>query len=94
MLIDLINDYEDIYFSNNVCVGVCEMVFMRIDTFKRLFFSMKKCYGGVFVFVCVFFERDYEFNCFFSMKRGYRNVLGTSKNVWGLWVCFFNMILN
>ena len=88
MLIDLINDYKNIYFHNNVCVGVCEMVFMRIDTFKSLFLAWKKYYKNVFVFLCMLFKHDYKFNCFFSMKRGYRGVLGTGKNVWGLWVCF------
>ena len=34
----LINDYKNIYFrNNNVCVGVCELIFMKVDTFKRLF---------------------------------------------------------
>ena len=37
MLIGLINDYKNIYSHNNVCLRACEMVFMRIDTFKRLF---------------------------------------------------------
>ena len=37
VLIGLINDYKNIYCRNNVCLGVCEMVFMRIDTFKKLF---------------------------------------------------------
>ena len=42
VLIDLINDYKNIYFrNNNVCVGVCGMVFMRIDSFKRLFLVWK-----------------------------------------------------
>ena len=36
VLIGLLNDYKNIYFcNNNVCLGVCEMVFMRIATFKR-----------------------------------------------------------
>ena len=36
VLIGLINDYKNIYFcNNNVCLGVCEMVLMRIDTSKR-----------------------------------------------------------
>ena len=34
VLIDLINDYKNIYaHNNNVCLGVFEMAFMRIDTF-------------------------------------------------------------
>ena len=28
------------------------------------------------------------------MKRGHGNVMGTGKNMWGLWVCFFNVIKN
>ena len=27
VLIDLINDYENIYSRNNVCLGVCEYIF-------------------------------------------------------------------
>ena len=38
LLRGLINDYKNIYFrNNNVCVEVCELVFMKVDTFKRLF---------------------------------------------------------
>ena len=33
MLIDLINDYKNIYSRNN---NVCLVVFMCIDTFKKL----------------------------------------------------------
>ena len=73
---------------------VCEMVFMRIGTFKRLFLVWKKCYGEVFMFVYILFKRDYQFNCLFSMKRAYRGVLWTGKNVRCLWVCFFNIMLN
>ena len=41
VLIGLINDYKNIYCHNNVCLGVCEMVFMS--------------YEGAFVFVCMLF---------------------------------------
>ena len=76
VLIDLINDYKNIYSrNNNVCLGVCEMVFMCIITFKRLFFSIKRGYEDFFVFVGMLFLSDYKFNYFFSMKRGYRSVL-------------------
>ena len=37
VLIDLINDYKNIYSRNNVCLGVCKMVFMSINTFKNYF---------------------------------------------------------
>ena len=30
MLIDLINDYKNVYFPSNVCLGVFEMVFIKI----------------------------------------------------------------
>ena len=37
VLIDLINDYKNVYSrSNNVCLGVCMMVFMRIVSIKGL----------------------------------------------------------
>ena len=38
VLIDLINDYKNhknIYSRNNVCLRVCRMVFMSINTFKN-----------------------------------------------------------
>ena len=57
--------------------------FMRIDAFKD-FFYIKKCCEDVFVFVGMIFERYYKFNYFLGIKRGYRNVFGTGKNVWGL----------
>ena len=48
VLTDLINDYKNIYFrNNNVCVGVCGMVF--------IIFSVEKCYEGVFMFVGLLF---------------------------------------
>ena len=31
---------------------------------------------------------------FFSMKRDHRNVVGTGKNMWGLYVRFLCMIIN
>ena len=37
MLIELINDYKNICSrNNNVFLGVCMMVFMKIDSFKKL----------------------------------------------------------
>ena len=37
VFIDLINDYKNVYSrSNNVCLGVCMMVFMRIVSIKGL----------------------------------------------------------
>ena len=40
ILIDVINDYKNVYSrNNNVCLegrGDCMMVFMKIDTFKKL----------------------------------------------------------
>ena len=34
VLIDLINDYKNIYSRNiNICLGVCVMVFMKINAF-------------------------------------------------------------
>ena len=42
VLIDLINDYKNIYSrNNNVCLGVCKMVFMSINTFKNYFQYVK-----------------------------------------------------
>ena len=36
MLIDMINDYKNIYsHNNNVCLGVCGVIFMRIDIIKK-----------------------------------------------------------
>ena len=39
-LTDLINDYKNhktfCSHNNNVCLGVCVVVFMRLDTFKKL----------------------------------------------------------
>ena len=36
MLIDLINDYKNIFSrNNNVCLEVCMMIFMSIVTFKN-----------------------------------------------------------
>ena len=70
--------------NNNVCLGVCMMVFMRIDTFKRLFLVLKSVMR---VFLCsrvCFFNVIINVIVFFSKKRGYRGVLGTGKNVWGL----------
>ena len=65
------NDYKNIYFrNNNVCLGVCGMVFMKF------FFSIKKCYESVFVFAGIRFMGGYKFHYFFSMKKGYRSVLG------------------
>ena len=34
VLIDLINDYKNVYSRSNVCSGVCMMVFMRIVSIK------------------------------------------------------------
>ena len=34
VLIDLINDYKNVYSRSNVCLGVCMMVFMRIVSIK------------------------------------------------------------
>ena len=45
---------------------------------------MKKCYEGVLVFAGMFFNVIINVIVFVSMKRGYRGVLGTGKNVWGL----------
>ena len=40
MLIDLISNYKNIYFRNNVYVGVLlDVFYIRIDTFKRLFLN-------------------------------------------------------
>ena len=65
------NDYKNIYFrNNNVLLGFCGMVFMKIV------FGIKKCYESVFVFVGILFMGDYKFYYFFSMKKGYRSVLG------------------
>ena len=37
MLIELINDYKNICsHNNNVFWGICMMVFMKIDSFKKL----------------------------------------------------------
>ena len=33
VLIDLINDYKNVFSHNNVCLRFFEDVFMRIDTF-------------------------------------------------------------
>ena len=39
VLIGLINDYKNIYSrNNNVCLGVCKMVFMSINTFNKNYF--------------------------------------------------------
>ena len=35
MLIDTINDYKNIYSCNNVCLGVCGVIFMRIAIIKK-----------------------------------------------------------
>ena len=38
VFIDLINDYRNIYArNNNVCLRVCKMAFMSINTFKNYF---------------------------------------------------------
>ena len=38
VFVGLIKDHKNIYSrNNNVCLGVCEMVFTCIITFKRLF---------------------------------------------------------
>ena len=74
VLIDLINDYKNIYFRNNVYVGFVGWFLWELILLKDYFLVWKKCYRGVFVFVCMLFERDYKFNCFFSMERGYRGV--------------------
>ena len=63
VLIDLINDYKNIYSrDNNVCLGVCMMVFTRI-------ISVKMGYG--MVFMCIV-----TFKIIFSMKRYYVYVWG------------------
>ena len=70
--------------NNNVCLGVRIMVFMRVDTFKRLFLVWKSVMR---VFSCLwvcFFNVIANAIVFFGMKRGYRCVLGMGKNVWGL----------
>ena len=42
-LIDLINDYKNIFSrDNNVCLEVSVVVFMCIITFKKIIFSMKR----------------------------------------------------
>ena len=42
-LIDLINDYKNIFSrDNNVCLEVFVVVFMCIITFKKIIFSMKR----------------------------------------------------
>ena len=59
VLIGLINDYKNIYSRNsNVCLGICEMVFMRIITFKNYRSYEKGLWTGergVFVFVGMIF---------------------------------------
>ena len=44
--------------------------------FMKIVFGIKKCYESVFVFVGILFMGDYKFYYFFSMKKGYRSVLG------------------
>ena len=53
VLIDLINGYKNIYSrkNNNVCLGVCVVVLMDINTFKKIIFSMKRGYVSIFRFV-------------------------------------------
>ena len=56
VLIDLINDYKNVYsHNNNVCLGFCMMVFMRIV-------SIKRGYGMVFIYIVTF-------KIIFSMKK-------------------------
>ena len=51
VFINLINDYKIVYSrNNNLCLGVCMMVFMRIDTF----FKNYCWYGGGYL--RVFYE--------------------------------------
>ena len=64
VLIDLINDYKNVYSrNNNVCLGVCMMVFMRIV-------SIKKRLGNAFLRVLILL------NIIFSMKSDIRDVWG------------------
>ena len=40
--------------NNNVCLGVCGVVFMCIITFKKIIFSMKRGYLRVFMSINAF----------------------------------------
>ena len=55
VLTDLINGYKNIYSrnNNNVCLGVCMVVFMDISTLKKIIFSIKRGYVSIFRFVSI-----------------------------------------
>ena len=48
----LINDYKNIYSRNN---NVCMVVFMCINTLKKLLLVSKGVIGGIFRFVVMLF---------------------------------------
>ena len=66
VLIDLINDYKNIYSRNN---NVCLVVFMCIDTFKRLLLVWNGLWGYFQIFGYTFFNVVLN-SIIFSMKRG------------------------
>ena len=66
VLIDLINDYKNIYFRSNVCLCggfLCALLFLKF------ILGIKGGYKGVFRFIGMLFKRDFNFNYFLYEKR-------------------------
>ena len=58
--------------------------FMGINTFKNYFQYEKDICGCLWVFILL--------KIIVSMKKGYVDVWGMGKNVWGLYVYFFKVV--
>ena len=71
-LIGLINDYKNICYRNN---NVCLVVFMCINTFKKLLLVWKGVIGGIFGFVGMIFNVILNL-VIFNIKKGYSGVMG------------------
>ena len=67
VFIDLINDYKNVYSrNNNVCLGVCMMVFIKIVSIKRGYLMGLLC---VLLLLKIIFSMKSDLGIFWGHRK-------------------------